>query len=179
MTTKKVRFQLADLEKPARILIDRWGIPHIKAETKADLFFAQGFNIARDRLWQIDLWRKRGLGLLAADFGPGYLAQDQAARTARDSMEKVAIIDDAEELGGLCILRGCMPSKTLIYSTEVLHLARHGEKFGLKNPTSTWTYTINDQYKEYLQNPSSWAAGTVLAYWMRKMLRPVFGWQKF
>ncbi|WP_348647276.1 penicillin acylase family protein [Aestuariivirga sp. YIM B02566] len=80
MTTKKVRFQLADLEKPARILIDRWGIPHIKAETKADLFFAQGFNIARDRLWQIDLWRKRGLGLLAADFGPGYLAQDQAAR---------------------------------------------------------------------------------------------------
>ncbi|MFZ5672164.1 MAG: penicillin acylase family protein [Pseudomonadota bacterium] len=80
MTTRNVRFQLADLEKPARILIDRWGIPHIKAETKADLFFAQGFNIARDRLWQIDLWRKRGLGLLAADFGPGYLAQDQAAR---------------------------------------------------------------------------------------------------
>lgn len=80
MTTRKLRFQLTDLEKPARILIDRWGIPHIKAETKADLFFAQGFNIARDRLWQIDLWRKRGLGLLAADFGPGYLAQDQAAR---------------------------------------------------------------------------------------------------
>ncbi|MNJ48102.1 preprotein translocase subunit SecA [compost metagenome] len=53
------------------------------------------------------------------------------------------------------------------------------EKFGLKNPTSTWTYTINDQYNEYLQNPSSWAAGTVLAYWMRKMLRPVFGWSKF
>ncbi len=53
------------------------------------------------------------------------------------------------------------------------------EKFGLKNPTSTWTYTINDQYKEYLQNPSSWGAGTVLAYWMRKALRPVFGWQKF
>ncbi len=80
MTTKKLRFQLASLAKPARILIDRWGIPHIKAETKADLFFAQGFNIARDRLWQIDLWRKRGLGVLAADFGPGYLAQDQAAR---------------------------------------------------------------------------------------------------
>ncbi|MNP27884.1 preprotein translocase subunit SecA [compost metagenome] len=53
------------------------------------------------------------------------------------------------------------------------------EKFGLKNPTSTWTYTINDQYKEYLQNPSSWGAGTVLAYWMRKALRPIFRWQKF
>ncbi|WP_334072584.1 preprotein translocase subunit SecA [Paenibacillus sp. A14] len=53
------------------------------------------------------------------------------------------------------------------------------EKFGLKNPTSTRTYIINDQYMEYLQNPGSWGAGTVLAYWMRKMLRPVFGWEKF
>ncbi|QIG52574.1 penicillin acylase family protein [Nordella sp. HKS 07] len=75
-----MRFQLKGLQEPARILIDRWGIPHIKAGRKADLFFAQGFNVARDRLWQIDLWRKRGLGILAADFGPGYLAQDQAAR---------------------------------------------------------------------------------------------------
>ncbi|MCM3702329.1 DEAD/DEAH box helicase [Paenibacillus macerans] len=53
------------------------------------------------------------------------------------------------------------------------------ERFGLKNPTSTRTYMINDQYMEYLQNPSSWSAGTVIAYWMRKMLRPVFGWSKF
>ncbi|MES2657116.1 MAG: NAD(P)/FAD-dependent oxidoreductase [Verrucomicrobiota bacterium] len=57
-----------------------------------------------------------------------------AARTARESLENVAIIDDAKELGGLCILRGCMPSKTLIYSAEVLHLARQAEKFGLKIP---------------------------------------------
>ncbi|RRJ62780.1 accessory Sec system translocase SecA2 [Paenibacillus oralis] len=53
------------------------------------------------------------------------------------------------------------------------------EKFGLKNPTSTRTYIINDQYKEYLQNPSSWSPGTIIAYWMRKILRPVFGWSKF
>ena len=57
-----------------------------------------------------------------------------AARTARERFAKVAIIDDAEELGGLCILRGCMPSKTLIYSAEVLHLAREGVKFGLNIP---------------------------------------------
>ena len=79
-TKKKLRFHLKDLQQPARICIDRWGIPHIQAESSTDLFFAQGFNAARDRLWQIDLWRKRGLGILAADFGPGYLAQDQAAR---------------------------------------------------------------------------------------------------
>jgi penicillin amidase len=71
---------LRGLERSARIRIDRWGIPHIEAKNDHDLFFAQGFNAARDRLWQIDLWRKRGLGLLAADFGPGYLAQDKASR---------------------------------------------------------------------------------------------------
>jgi len=70
----------AGLGAAATITIDRWGIAHIRAETFLDMFFAQGFNAARDRLWQLDLWRKRGLGLLAADFGPGYLEQDRAAR---------------------------------------------------------------------------------------------------
>ena len=54
-----------------------------------------------------------------------------AARVARDFAERVAIVDRAPALGGLCILRGCMPSKTLLYSAEVLHLARHAAKFGL------------------------------------------------
>ena len=40
------------------ILIDSWGVPHIYASSTYDAFFAQGFNAARDRLWQIDLWRK-------------------------------------------------------------------------------------------------------------------------
>lgn len=71
---------LPGLAAPVEILRDRWGICHIRADNDADLFFAQGFNAARTRLWQIDLWRKRGLGLLAADFGPGYLEQDRAAR---------------------------------------------------------------------------------------------------
>jgi pyruvate/2-oxoglutarate dehydrogenase complex dihydrolipoamide dehydrogenase (E3) component len=57
-----------------------------------------------------------------------------AARTARETCDDVAIIDDAEELGGLCILRGCMPSKTLIYSGEVLHLAHNAKAFGLEIP---------------------------------------------
>lgn len=69
-----------DLSAPAEIIIDHWGISHIYAATEADAFFLQGYNAARDRLWQIDLWRKRGLGLLAKDFGPAYVAQDRAAR---------------------------------------------------------------------------------------------------
>jgi penicillin amidase len=71
---------LSGLTAPASISIDTWGMAHIRAQNTHDAFFVQGLNAARDRLWQIDLWRKRGLGLLAADFGPGYLMQDRAAR---------------------------------------------------------------------------------------------------
>jgi penicillin amidase len=73
-------FTLPGLTAPASISIDTWGMAHIRAQNTQDAFFVQGFNAVRDRLWQIDLWRKRGLGLLAADFGPGYLMQDRAAR---------------------------------------------------------------------------------------------------
>jgi pyruvate/2-oxoglutarate dehydrogenase complex dihydrolipoamide dehydrogenase (E3) component len=54
------------------------------------------------------------------------------ARVAANLGYKVAVIDGARELGGLCILRGCMPSKTLLYSAEMLHQARHAGKFGLR-----------------------------------------------
>lgn len=55
-----------------------------------------------------------------------------AARVAAGLGQKVAVIDGAKQLGGLCILRGCMPSKTLIYAAEVLHHARHADRFGLR-----------------------------------------------
>lgn len=55
-----------------------------------------------------------------------------AAKLAASYGKKVAIVDGAEQLGGLCILRGCMPSKTLIYAGEILHHARHAARFGLK-----------------------------------------------
>lgn len=55
-----------------------------------------------------------------------------AARVAIGLGLRTAIVDGARELGGLCILRGCMPSKTLLYAAEVLHHARHADRFGLK-----------------------------------------------
>jgi len=57
-----------------------------------------------------------------------------AARVAHGLGKKVAIVDHSNPLGGLCILRGCMPSKTLLYMAEVLHLAKKGSVFGLKIP---------------------------------------------
>lgn len=93
---------IAGLKTDAEIAVDKWGIPHIRAGDLDDLFFAQGFNAARDRLWQIDLWRKKGLGLLAADFGPGFLAQDYASRLFlyRGDMaaEWAAYAPDAEQI---------------------------------------------------------------------------------
>ena len=68
------------LQAPAELIVDRWGIPHIYAASSRDAFFLQGWNAGRDRLWQIDLWRKRGLGRLSASLGPAYVAQDRAAR---------------------------------------------------------------------------------------------------
>jgi penicillin amidase len=74
------KFAVPGLEKPATVLIDRWGVPHIYANTLYDAFFVQGFVAARDRLFQIDLWRKRGLGEMAKDFGPAYVEGDRMAR---------------------------------------------------------------------------------------------------
>jgi penicillin amidase len=71
---------LAGLMAPVEIRVDRWGVPHIYAQSEADVFFAQGVNAARDRLFQIDLWRRRGLGRLSEVLGPDFVEQDRAAR---------------------------------------------------------------------------------------------------
>lgn len=57
-----------------------------------------------------------------------------AARTARDEGADVGIIDHGP-LGGLCILRGCMPTKTILRSSDVMSLMKRAEEFGL-NPIS-------------------------------------------
>jgi penicillin amidase len=73
-------YAVEGLKGPVEILVDRWGVPHVYASSADDAFFAQGFNAARDRLWQIDLWRRRGLGLLSEAFGPSFVEKDRASR---------------------------------------------------------------------------------------------------
>jgi dihydrolipoamide dehydrogenase len=55
-----------------------------------------------------------------------------AARTAANAGLKTVIIEGGEEVGGLCILRGCMPTKALLYASEVMHLASHTEPWGIR-----------------------------------------------
>ena len=71
------------LRQPVEILRDRWGVPHIYAQTVEDLFFAQGYITATDRLFQIDLWRRIGTGTLAEALGPSAIDRDRLARAVR------------------------------------------------------------------------------------------------
>jgi penicillin G amidase len=72
--------QLAGLEHPVTVLRDPWGVPHVYAQSQHDLFFAQGFVTAQDRLFQMELWKRVGQGRLAEVFGPAYLERDINAR---------------------------------------------------------------------------------------------------
>ncbi|WP_330315695.1 penicillin acylase family protein [Streptomyces platensis] len=74
------RYAVPGLKRPVRVTVDVWGVPHIFAESVGDLFQAQGFNIARERLFQIDTWRRRGLGRCSEVLGASYVEQDRAAR---------------------------------------------------------------------------------------------------
>lgn len=77
---KKDTINMAGLQQPVEIVRDRHGVSHIYAQNQNDLFFAQGFSAARDRLWQLDLWRRQGEGKMAEQFGPRFIEQDRAAR---------------------------------------------------------------------------------------------------
>jgi penicillin G amidase len=69
---------------------DRWGVPHIYAGNQHDLFFAQGFVVAQDRLFQMEMWRRAGEGRLSEVLGPGAVQRDRFARlfTYRGDMRK-------------------------------------------------------------------------------------------
>jgi penicillin amidase len=71
------------LREPVEVIRDRWGVPHIYAQTLEDLFFAQGLVAAQDRLWQLDLWRRVAVGELAEVFGPEFVTRDTLARLLR------------------------------------------------------------------------------------------------
>jgi penicillin G amidase len=83
--------------------VDRWGVPHLYASSLYDAFRVQGFNAARDRLWQLDFWRRRGLGLLAEAFGPSLAQRDRASR--------------------LFVYRGDMHAEWLAYGSDTKRVA--------------------------------------------------------
>ncbi len=72
--------RLPGLRAPVEVRRDRWGVPHIYAESQPDLFFAQGYVAAQDRLFQMEMWRRQGEGRLAEVLGPAAVERDRLAR---------------------------------------------------------------------------------------------------
>jgi len=75
-----IQLEKEDLENPVEIRIDAWGVSHIYAETEHDLFFAQGYNAARDRLFQLEIWRRQATGTMAELLGERMINHDIGAR---------------------------------------------------------------------------------------------------
>src|SRR5271157_62931 len=77
---KKGELHLHSLHEPVEVIIDRYGVPHIYAQNEDDLFFAQGYIHAQERLWQMELNRRIGSGRLSEVFGKIAIEMDQFAR---------------------------------------------------------------------------------------------------
>jgi penicillin amidase len=75
--------QAPGLRMKVRVQRDRWGVAHIYAKNQHDLFFAQGFVVAQDRLFQMELWKRSGQGRLAEVLGPEAVERDINARRLR------------------------------------------------------------------------------------------------
>jgi penicillin G amidase len=72
--------QMAGISQPVEILRDHWGINHIYAQTENDLFFAQGYAAAKDRLFQFEIWRRQATGTVAEILGRREIDRDRGAR---------------------------------------------------------------------------------------------------
>jgi penicillin amidase len=68
------------LSAPVTVRRDQHGVPHIDAATQEDMFVAQGYVTAQDRLWQMDAYRRSANGELAEVMGPSLLRHDKAQR---------------------------------------------------------------------------------------------------
>ena len=86
------RVGVRGLNADVEVLRDEWGVPHIYARNVDDLFFAQGFVVAQDRLWQMEMWRRTGEGRIAELVGPAGLPHDRLYRLLKFRRP----VDDAE-----------------------------------------------------------------------------------
>jgi len=71
---------VAELSADVEVVRDRWGVPHIYAKNQDDLFTAQGYVMAQDRLWQMEVWRRQRQGRLAEILGASAVDRDRVAR---------------------------------------------------------------------------------------------------
>lgn len=134
--------KLPGLKQPVEVLRDRWGIPHIYAQNSHDLFLAQGYVVAQDRLFQIDLWRRVGLGELAEIYGESSIEGDRFAR--------------------LMLYRGDMQAEWSSYSDDAREIAT-----AFTSGINAWIDAVSDKLPIEFQvlgyRPKKWKPEDVLA----------------
>lgn len=137
------------LQEPVEVVRDNWGIPHIRATTEHDAFFAQGFVTAQDRLWHMDYDRQRGLGRWSELVGSQGLSEDRLMRTF--GLERAAKADyDVSSPAAKAMLEAYTAGVNAFIST---------------------THSLPVEYKIVDASPESWEAWHCLAvYKIRNML---------
>src|SRR4051794_30013907 len=90
----KGTIEVAGLHGRVRVRRDRWGVPHIEADAREDLYFAQGYCHGQDRLWQMDFYRRVVEGRVAEMAGEEGLAVDRLMRTL--GIRRIARREEAE-----------------------------------------------------------------------------------
>jgi penicillin amidase len=83
LATLRGTLRVRGLHHAVRVQRDRWGVAHIYAADQHDLFFAQGFVVSQDRLFQMEMWKRSGQGRLAEVLGPPAVGRDLMARRLR------------------------------------------------------------------------------------------------
>ena len=106
------------LTKPVEIIKDKWGVSHIYAQNQADLFFAQGYNAARDRLFQFEIWRRKATGTLSEIMGEKAIEHDKGARLLRFRNDLTAEIAHYHEDGTEIINAFVAGVNAYIFETE-------------------------------------------------------------
>ena len=81
--SQKKNIIFPQLQHPVEIITDKWGVPHIYAKSTHDLFFAQGYQAASDRLFQFEIFRRKATGTMAEVLGKRMLKRDMGARLFR------------------------------------------------------------------------------------------------
>ena len=91
--------RVTGLSRPVTVRRDGHGVPHIEAASQDDLFFAQGYVVAQDRLWQMDMYRRNANGELAEVLGSSLIAHDRAQRVLgfRKTAERIYNGLDAQD----------------------------------------------------------------------------------
>ncbi|MCZ6874192.1 MAG: penicillin acylase family protein [bacterium] len=144
---------VSGLQQTVEIIRDRWGVPHIRAATEHDAFFAQGLVTAQDRMWHMDYDRQRALGRWSEFAGSDGLVEDRLMR--RLQLEQAAKAD----------YRVCShPARAMLdaYSAGV-------------NAFLATTRTLPIEYTILDTTPEAWEAWHCLAvYKVRNMLMGVY-----